>query len=375
MRGHIRQRTPGSWELRYGLPRGPDGKRRTATLTFRGSKKEAAAKLRELMGAVDKGLHVDKRKLNVEDHVRARIDHWRSMGRIGGRCAEHYYTLLVLIRPELGSIEIQQLTTMDVERWHAKMRQRGLAARTMRAAHALLARALSEALRHNLVVRNVAREQGPPTVEPSPAVTAVPNAEQIKTFLERLADDPWRVPVIVALYCGLRRGEQLALRWNRVDLDGAKMQIVEALDETKATGITVKTPKTKAGRRTISLPTIVCETLREHRKAQLERCLLLGLGKPADDAPVFPNENGGMLSPHAFTQRWRRKAKALGMPDLNWHNLRHAHASMLISAGVPPTTVAARLGHANPMVTLTVYAHLFDRDDAAAAAAIDKALG
>jgi integrase len=61
--------------------------------------------------------------------------------------------------------------------------------------------------------------------------------------------------------------------------------------------------------------------------------------------------------------------------DITWHSLRHSHASMLIAAGLPITTVAARLGHATPAVTLTVYSRLFAADDAAAAAAIDKALG
>src|SRR5262245_42561250 len=109
--GHIRQRSPGSWELRYALPRTPDGRRRTATLTVKGNKKEASAKLRELMGAVDKGLYVSRTKLSVAEHVHARIEHWRTMGKIGGRCYEHYLTLLVSITRGLGSIELQRLST------------------------------------------------------------------------------------------------------------------------------------------------------------------------------------------------------------------------------------------------------------------------
>jgi integrase len=297
------------------------------------------------------------------------------MGRIGTRCSENYYNTLEWIRPQLGSIELQRLSTLNVEQWHSWMRERGLAARTMCMAHGLLARGLSDALKHNLVSRNVAREQGPPSAEPSAAV-AVPNAEQVETLLERLADDPWwRTPVVTALYTGLRRGEQLALRWSNVDLEQKRLRVVEALEETKAAGITVKQPKTSAGRRTISLPAIVIAALRQHRQQQLEQCLLLGLGKPSRDALVFPGEDGRPMSPCAFSQRWRRKATSLGMPDLTWHALRHAHASMLIASNVPITTVATRLGHANPGVTLKVYARLFDADDSAASAAIDKALG
>jgi integrase len=81
------------------------------------------------------------------------------------------------------------------------------------------------------------------------------------------------------------------------------------------------------------------------------------------------------MSPHAFTMRWTRAAARLGVPELTWHSMRHAHASMLIAANVPITTVAARLGHGDPAITLKVYAHLFDRDDRAAAKAIDQAIG
>jgi integrase len=119
----------------------------------------------------------------------------------------------------------------------------------------------------------------------------------------------------------------------------------------------------------------VVDTLRAHRQRQLETRLLLGLGKPSDDALVFPGDDGRHQPPRAFTLRWWRKATKIGLPALTWHKLRHAHASMLIAAKVPITTVAARLGHADPSITLKVYSHLFDQDDAEAAAAMDRALG
>jgi integrase len=113
------------------------------------------------------------------------------------------------------------------------------------------------------------------------------DADQVTDLRAKLAGDEWRAPVVTALYTGLRRGEQLALRWHRIDLDGARMQVVEALDEAGGE-VTVKQPKTASGRRTITMPAIVVSALREHRQQQLERCLLLGLGRPPDDALVFP---------------------------------------------------------------------------------------
>jgi integrase len=103
--------------------------------------------------------------------------------------------------------------------------------------------------------------------------------------------------------------------------------------------------------------------------------MALGLGKPDDDALVFPGDDGGYQSPRAFSTRWGRTVARLELPDVTWHALRHTHASMLISAGVDIVTISKRLGHAKPDITLRVYSHLFAKDDAAAAAAINAALG
>jgi integrase len=281
MSGHIRSRSAGSFELRYRV----DGKVKTET--FRGSKKAAQARLRALMTAADRGEHVDPSKLTVAEHVRARIEQWQASGQIRARAAENYTDLLVWIAAGLGTIPVQRLTTLDVERWHRELIERGLAPRTVRIAHALLARALADAVKHRLVVRNVAVDQGAPKVDPAARVVA-PDAEQVRELLAGLQGDPWHVPVLVALYTGMRRGEQLALRWSNVDLDGAKLRVVEALDETRAAGVAVKAPKSAAGWRTITLTSNVVDALRQHRQAQLERCLLLGLGRPPEDALVFP---------------------------------------------------------------------------------------
>jgi integrase len=119
----------------------------------------------------------------------------------------------------------------------------------------------------------------------------------------------------------------------------------------------------------------VVHALRGHRQQQLERSLMLGLGRPPDDALVFPGNDGGYQAPRAFTMRWTRVAARIGMPEIRWHSLRHAHASMLIALGWSIPHVAKRLGHANSAVTLKVYTHLFDKDDSAAVAALDQALG
>jgi integrase len=158
------------------------------------------------------------------------------------------------------------------------------------------------------------------------------------------------------------------LRWNRVDLSSKVLKVREALEQTKAHGTRFKPPKSKAGRRDITLPDILVDALREHRRNQLELRMQIGAGRLADDALLFADLDGKPLSPNAVSAAW-----ADFYPDVTFHALRHTHASQLIDAGVDIVTISKRLGHAKPDITLRVYAHLFHKDDSKAAAAINAA--
>ena len=177
---------------------------------------------------------------------------------------------------------------------------------------------------------------------------------------------------MVALFTGMRLGEVLALRWSRIDLDGKRLLVREALEPTKG-GVGFKTPKTKAGRRDITLPDILVGVLREHRRAQLQLRMQLGLGRP-DDALLFSQLDGSPLHPSNVSSDWGEFAGRIGMPEITFHGLRHTHASQLIASGVDIVTISKRLGHARPSVTLAIYAHMFTSDDSKAAAAINAAL-
>jgi integrase len=200
--------------------------------------------------------------------------------------------------------------------------------------------------------------------------------QDVPDFVSRLRDAAGRLyaPAIVALFTGMRLGEVLALRERSVDLDKGVIEVREALEETGAHGIRFKSLKTRAGRRNITLPDIVVGVLREHRKQLLERRLMLGQGKLAPDDLLFGNLEGGPLRTSAMSSDWGDVAERLGVPEITFHGLRHTHASQLIDAGVDIVTISKRLGHANPKITLAIYAHMFRTDDSKAAAAINAAL-
>src|SRR5262249_38444843 len=156
MRGTITKRGRDSWRLKFDLPRGADGTRRTQFVTVRGGKKDAQAKLSELLAAVGKGTFVEPSTLKGAEHVRARINVWHATGEIGNATRERYNTLLKKqIAPHIGDAAAQKLSTTDVETWHGTLRAAGLSPRTISHAHKLLRKALGDAVRHGLLIRNV----------------------------------------------------------------------------------------------------------------------------------------------------------------------------------------------------------------------------
>jgi integrase len=363
MRGNITRRGKSSWRLKFDLD-AVDGKRRTHTVTVRGTRKDAEAKLAELLNDSHRGTLADPSKLTVSEFLRAWIDGRKDLTR--GSHERYRDVVERQVIPVIGSIELQKLKPIHIRNWLAGL---GVSARTATTVYRVLYAALKNAVELELVTRNVAAVVKPPKAD-APEVEIL-GAEDIARVLAALKDDPFYPVVALALATGMRRGELLALRWSDVDLAAATVKVERALEET-TTGLHFKGPKSKHGKRTISLPPSTVEMLQAYRKAQLEQRLRLGLGKPGADALVFGKETGGPFAPKYLSVRWRRATK--GIVDVTFHALRHSHASALIAAGVDVVTVSRRLGHSSPTITLNVYAHLFTKTDTSAATAIEATL-
>ena len=378
MKGHIRERSPGHWAIVIDVV-DAQGRRKRKWHSFRGTKREAQKECSRLITEIGQGSYVESSKETVESFVRARIDQWEAAGDISARTAQRYRQLFEnQIVPHLGAKRVQKLKPLDIEEWHATLKREGrvrgeggVAARTIGHAHRVLGKALKDATKNDLVSRNVTKAQSAPKVTDEDMVIV----QDVPDLIAKLAGTRLHVQTMIALFTGMRLGEILALRWNRVDLDRKVIKVREALEQTKAHGIRFKPPKSKAGRRDITLPDILLEAIREHRKAALELRMQRGAGKLSDDALLFATTNGDLLSPNAISAAWADFAGSIGMPDVTFHALRHTHASQLIDQGVDIVTISKRLGHSKPDITLRIYAHLFRKDDSKAAAAINAAFG
>jgi integrase len=375
-RGSIQRRGKQSWRIRFEDGVDAAGRRKRRTVTFRGKRQDALRELTRLLAAADAGTLPEPSKATVAEQVRNWI---KSDPDLSPKTAERYMELAELqIVPHLGTTLLQKLKPQQVDDWHKALLKTGaknggpLSARTVGHAHRVLHRALQIAVENEVLPRNVASLKSPPTVEEGEV--EILDSNQIRLVTDELAaGHRLHAIVVLDLATGMRRGELLALRLSDVNLEAATVRVERSLEETK-NGLRFKEPKTKQGRRTISLPPHAVDVLREHRRKLLETSMALGLGTPEGDTLLFAEPDGSPTPPNRLTRRWQVACASLGLPRVSFHALRHTHASALIDEGLNVVVISRRLGHKNPTVTLNIYAHLFKRDDRAAAEAIERAM-
>jgi len=369
MTGTITRRGKQSWRLKYDIPRDESGERRIAYATVNGTRKDAEKELRAKLSAIDRGVHVDPTRETLAEF----LDFWLETvapQTVAPKALERYRGLARnQIKPYLGTMQLQKLRPAHVDRWHHTLVSEGkISNRTIRHAHAVLSGALGHAAKTEIVERNVAAIIKPPKAD-KPTIASLTESQMTET-LAKLDGHSFYPIAAVAIGTGARRGEIAGLIWSDIDLDARTVTIQRSIEQTMA-GLRIKPPKTMAGKRTISLPAIAVDALRQHRHQTLELRMRLGMGTLPSDAPVFGKIEGGWSRPYSFSDRWRDVVKSRNLPKITFHGLRHSHASALIAKGVDIVTVSHRLGHQSAAFTLATYSHLFSDSDSKVAAAID----
>jgi integrase len=362
--GHLQRRGKQSWRLKYDIDADGRGGRQTRYVTLRGTRAEAQKQAAKILANVATGLHVDPSSESVSQFVERWLRDWGAANLSSLTYEGYAHMLRKHLCGRVGSVPIQKLRAADLQAIYATMAQDGLADRTRLHLHRIVHVMLKHAAQWGVISRNVADMMDAPRVRAHEIETLSP--DQVQTALEALRGQPLYPIAAVALATGLRRGESLALRYQDIDLDGGVLRVEQALEETQRGGLVFKAPKTRHGRRAVTLPPSTITLLRDHWKAQQEQRLALGLGRAEPSSLVFPDWDGLPRSPRAVTQQWRKAMAKAGL-TVTFHSLRHTHASTLIAAGLDVLTISRRLGHGSPAITLGVYGHLFKPDDRAAA--------
>lgn len=202
------------------------------------------------------------------------------------------------------------------------------------------------------------------------------SAEGTRLFLRTAheAEDRLEALYAVAIHCGLRQGELLALRWDDVDLEAGALHVRRSLSGSRGGRPVFTTPKTAKGRRQVRLTAGAAEALRHHRKRQLEdRERVARMWQ--DHGLVFATEIGTPLNRHNLCRRsFKPLLKKAGLLEIRFHDLRHTCATLLLTKDVHPKIVQELLGHATIAVTLDTYSHVMPGMGDAAAGAMDEAL-
>jgi integrase len=365
MKGHIRERSPGHWAIVIDVRDPQTGKRKRKWHSFKGTKREAQVECARLIAEINGGGYVEPSKQTFGQYFEKWLRDWAPT-KAGPRSIESYRHWGQHLLDALGPMPIQRIRGGDLNRAYREAAGKTLSDRTVKQIHVLARMVFGHGLRQGDIKRDPCKEIDAPKVIPKE--TAVLRPEEVPVMLESLRGTALYTIAVVALGTGMRRGELCALRWNAVDLEGSKLEVRQSLEQTRRAGLRFKGPKTKHGRRSISLPLSVMTCLQEHRLRQLEQRMMLGLGKPPADALVFSAPDGQPLAPDQITNAFTRALVKAGLPHVGLHTLRHTHASMLIKAGEDIVTISRRLGHASPTITLSVYAHLVSTKDGAAAA-------
>jgi integrase len=410
--GQIKPHGEDRWLVSVYLGRDVTGRRLYQSHTVHGGRRAAEKKLREVLHQKDAGRLVRPDRRPVGEY----LDWWLSnvvRARVrASTFASHEALVATYLKPELGAVRLDKLTTFQAQALVRKLTERGLSPRTVRYALAILNGALRKAYKVRLLPWNPMEEVELPR-QLRRELQVPGEAARARLLAELQPDTLWPLWCLM-LTTGLRPGEALALRRADLDFTARTLTVQRSLSRLKGGRWELTEPKTAQGRRGVPLPSEALEVLRKHQARQTaERESLAeyaddhglvfadGLGRPLEWSNVRHRHFGPSLRRAIMTcsvcglpLREPRKgtldhagpvlvgsgsreaghapAPFRELEGLRPYDLRHLHASLLLARGVSLRTVSERLGHADPGFTLTTYTHLVPGGQEAAAKAIGE---
>lgn len=263
------------------------------------------------------------------------------------------------ILPTLGAATLGQLTPAMVRHWHSGLLDNGVGRSTVAKCYRLLRAILNTAVEDRHLVVNPCSIKGG-GVEPAEE-RAIPSLAEVFALADAV-DERYRAFVLLAAFCGLRKGELLGLRRMDVDLLHRTIEVRVQRQESKTGEQLIGPPKTAAGRRTLALPEEVVPALELH---------LSTWSAGGVDGLVFVGDKGGGVRSGVWQREWERARRSVGLPGLHFHDLRHVAGTLAAATGAGTKEIMRRLGHATQDAALR-YQHATDERDRELASGIDR---
>ena len=372
MKGSIRQRSKGSWQIVLDIGNGADGQRHRVYETVHSTRKsDAQRRLNELLANVEKGIYTPPGRLTLAEH----LHNWLT-GYVKSNCSlrtlDGYESICVNhVVPALGHVQLKHLQPQAIQSYYGKAVEK-LSPRTVAKHHRLLSQALKYAVRQGYLGRNPCDLVDAPSWKPKPMRTLT--EWELQIFLEAANEhSPQYYPVYyTAVSTGLRQSELCGLRWRDLDLDLLSLSVNQVLYKRRGV-CEVKTPKTQHSRRRVSLTPKLALFLKDYQ-AERETLYWELAGKPLPlDSFVF-GFPGKPCDPSMLSHDFAIIARKVGLEGVRFHDLRHTFATLMLMRGASAKVISEALGHASVAFTLQTYAHVLSGMQEKAMALLDEIL-
>jgi integrase len=334
-------------------------------LAYGKTKRECQEKLTRLQNQKLDGMLGEQTKFTVSQFLERWLND-SAKPTIRDTTYENYEIMIrVHINPQIGGVNLSKLTPAHVQGMYASMERGGASGRVRELSHAVLNRALKQAVKWGMIPRNVCQAVDRPKStkkEIQPLTT-----EQARQLLTEAETDRLHAIYVLAVTTGMRQGELLALHWKNVDLEAGTVSVRHTLRFVRGEPV-LSPPKSAKGRRLIDLPALAVTALWEHKRQMLSEGFA---GVPW----VFCNSVGNPIHRNNLVRRsFKPILKRAGLPNIRFHDLRHTAATLLLAEGVHPKIVQERLGHAQISITLDTYSHVLPTMQKEAAGKLDRLL-
>lgn len=425
----IKRNENGTYKITVSAGRDQKGKQIRKYMTYtptttssRSINKEVQQAAAEFEARVIDGRYLEADKVTFSEFIPTWEQNW-AMDHLTTSVREGYVDKLrTAIEPRIGNVPLSKINAPMIDSILKDEQRRGLAIKTTKRTFTAVNSVFKYAFRAGLIEENPCIRVELPSERTKRMENAQRkneihcfNVEEARIFLQAIRE-PYTLTVkgqtrkhpngstytvggytreytmplqfqaffTIAVYSGFRRGEMLALTWDKIDFKNRTITIdcAEALTND---GLLIKSPKSESGYRTVSLPEDVFIVLRQLRQEQRERILSLGSAWQGShvlqENRLFTQADGSPMAPSSPRHRFKEFVAIYNethenkLPEIRLHDLRHTAASLLIASGMDPVTVAHRLGHADVAVTLNTYSHMFPDKDREASDVLSRLLG
>lgn len=328
--------------------------------TFYGKKSDAQIRESELKAQIKNNTYIRKNKLTVKDLMNEFLDYneskWSPVTFVTNK---HWINN---INNKIGHIHLQDLNVKILEDFYNYLRnETNYSDKTIQHHYTLINSALNKAILWNYLQVNPNSKIEKPKVRKKEISCYSP--EEVEKLITALQSESLKYQsiILLALDTGARRGEITGLTWEDVDFKNGIININKSTQYVSSIGIFEKETKTPTSDRKIYISKTTLDILKEFKKKQEERQLLLG-NKWGNSKRIFTTDDGFDMHPDTPSSILERIIKKHNLRRISFHALRHTSISLMISKGIQTQVISKKAGHSSIQVTHSTYSHFFDNE-------------